>query len=71
MYQHGVYFGCRQRVLIYREDDRRIKTRDALALVTLAAAVDATDPDAALSLFIDVAELEAGPDARARMDSDH
>jgi len=47
-------------LLIYREDDRRINTRDALALVTLAAAADPIEPDAALSLFVDVAELEAG-----------
>ena len=47
-------------MLIYREDDRRINTRDALALVTLAAAADPVDPDAALSLLIDVGELEAG-----------
>lgn len=47
-------------VLIYREDDRQINTRDALALVTLAAAPGPIDPDAALSRFIDIAELEAG-----------
>lgn len=47
-------------VLIYREDDRQINTRHALALVTRAAAVDPVEPDNALSLFIDIAELEAG-----------
>jgi hypothetical protein len=39
MYQHGVHFGCRQRVLIYRHDERRIKTRDGLASVTFSNAL--------------------------------
>lgn len=46
-------------MLIYRDDDRRIETRDALASVMRAATLESADPDAALSLFIDVAELEA------------
>jgi hypothetical protein len=47
-------------VLIYREDDRRINTHEALALATRAAAVCSFDTDATLSLLIHVSELEAG-----------
>jgi len=47
-------------VLIYRDDDRRMDTREALELVTRAAVVDPPDADAALSSFISIAEMEAG-----------
>jgi hypothetical protein len=71
MYQHGVLFGCGSPVLIYREDDRRINTREALAEVTRTAAADSVDLDAALSLLIDVAELEAGIIDRISPDRDN
>lgn len=44
-------------MLIYRDDHRRVRTADALARV--ADRRGAADPEAALSFFIDVAELEA------------
>jgi hypothetical protein len=46
-------------VLIYREDNRQIDTREALASLVRAAAAEPVHPDAALSFFIDTAELEA------------
>jgi hypothetical protein len=46
-------------VLIYREEDQRINTREALARVADAAPRSAASADAALSVLIDVSELEA------------